>query len=225
MARTFLLIGAVLGVFVTLHLDLVAAEQRFFVSVPALGVTEQGGRLMGATHYVAIQLDRLAQPVGPEVQFNEGSRALGRFKGGALGQDWKAAAQVAVQAAAQAVGEDPRMWLVTLKNASDAYLTDGPSAGAILAVGCAAAFRKAPILPGVVVTGAITPDGYISPVGGIPEKIRAAAAAGLTTILIPQGQTITADWDIRPLAESLRITVIEVGTLREAYEKMTGRQF
>lgn len=213
------------GVIFSLQLDVVAAEQRFFASIPALGVTEQGGKLIGATHYVAIQLDRLTQPVGPEVQFNEGSRALGRFKGAAVSEDWKEAARVAVQAAAQAVGEDPRMWLVTMKNASDAYLTDGPSASAALAVAFAAAFRKAPILPGVVLTGAMNPDGHISSVGGIPEKIQGAASAGFSTILIPEGQTTTPQWDIRPLAESLRITVIEVHTLGEAFEKMTGRSF
>jgi hypothetical protein len=218
-------VGVAFGVFFSLRLDLVAAEHRFYASVPALGVAEQGGKLIGATHYVAIQLDRLAQPVGPEVQFNEGSRSLGRFKGGVLGQEWKDAARVAIQAAAQAVGEDPRMWLATLKNASDAHLTDGPSASAALAVAFVAAFRKVPILPGVVLTGAINPDGHISPVGGIPEKIQGAASAGLSTILIPQGQTTTPDWDIRPLAESLRLTVIEVHTLHEAFERMTGRPF
>jgi predicted S18 family serine protease len=200
-----------------------AAEQRFFASVPALGVTEKGGKLIGTTHYVAIQLDRLTQPVGPEVQFNEGSRSLGRLTGAAVSADWKDAARVAVQAAAQAMGEDPRMWLVTLKNSSNAYLTDGPSAGASLAVAFAAALRETPILPGVILTGAINPDGHISSVGGIPEKIQGAASAGFLTILIPPGQTTTPEWDIRPLAESLRITIIEVRTLREAFEKMTGR--
>src|SRR5438552_1806293 len=62
-------------------------------------------------------------------------------------------------------------------------------------------------------------------VGAIPEKLRGAAQSGLSLVLIPKGQLRTKDWDVRPLAESLRLTVLEVGTLREAYEKITGRRF
>lgn len=225
MSRTLLFVTLAFAAFFSLPLDVVAAEQRFFASIPALGVTELGGKLIGATHYVAIQLDRLPQPVGPQVQFNEGSRSLGRFKGAAVSEDWKDAARVAVQAAAQAVGEDPRVWRVTLKNASDAYLTDGPSAGAALAVAFLAAFRQVPILPGMVLTGSINLDGRISPVGGIPEKIQGAASSGFSTVLIPSGQTSTSEWDIRSLVENLHVNVIEVGTLGEAFEKMTGRAF
>jgi len=202
-----------------------AAEQRLFISIPALGVIEQGGKSVGAVHYMAIQFDRLAQLNGPDIQFNEGSRALGRFKGGALSPDWKGAARAALFAATQAVGEDARAWFVTIKNVSDSYITDGPSASAALAVAFAAALRGVPLLPGAAMTGAIDANGQISAVGEIPEKIQGAAAAGISTVLIPQGQARTLDWDVRALSESLRITVIEVRTLREAYEKMTGRAF
>ncbi|HLG43466.1 MAG TPA: S16 family serine protease [Nitrospirales bacterium] len=202
-----------------------AAEQRYFVSVPTLGVINQSGKVVGATHYLAVQIDRLSQPVGPEIQFNEGSRSLGRLKGGALSPDWKEAAQVAVRAAAQAVAEDPRTWQVTIKNVTDAYLTDGPSASAILAIAIVAALRGVAILPGIALTGAIDGDGNIKAVGGVPDKIQGAASSGFSTVLIPPGQTRTRDWDVRPLSESLRLTVIEVRTLREAYERMTGTAF
>jgi hypothetical protein len=201
------------------------AEQRLFISIPTLGVVEDGGKTVGSLHYLAIQLDRLSKPVGPEIQFNEGSRAFGRLKGGALSPDWKEAARTATFAATQAVGEDPRTWSVTIKNVSDAYLTDGPSASAALAVALMAALRGASILPNVAMTGATDANGQVSAVGGIPEKIQGAAAGGITTVLIPHGQARTRDWDVRPLSESLRVTVIEVRTLREAYEKMTGLPF
>ncbi len=200
-----------------------AAHQRTFVSIPVLGIIDQGGKMVGATHYLAIQIDKLAEPSGPQLQFNEGSRALGNFKGAALSPDWKDAARAAIDAAARATNEDPRTWLVTLKNVSTAYITDGPSASAAVAVAIAAAVRHTPTLSNMALTGAIANDGSISAVGGIPEKLQGAAAAGISTVLIPKGQSRTRDWDVRPLAESLRITVIEVGTIREAYEKMTGQ--
>ncbi len=202
-----------------------AAHQRTFISIPVLGVINQGGKMTGATHYLAIQVDRLPDSSGPKLQFNEGSRALGNFKGAALSPDWKDAARAAIDAAALAINDDPRTWLVTLKNVSTAYMTDGSSASAAVAVALVAAARHTPILSNVALTGAIETDGRISPVGEIPKKLQGAATGGISTVLIPKGQSRTRDWDVRPLAESLRITVIEVNTLREAYEKMTGQAF
>jgi hypothetical protein len=202
-----------------------AAHQRTFISIPVLGVIEQGGKTVGATHYLAIQVDRLPDPSGPQLQFNEGSRAFGGLKGSALSLNWKDAARVAVVAAARATNNDPRTWLVTMKNVSTAGMTDGGSAGAALAVAITAALRHTTPLPAVALTGVIDSDGRISAVGGIPEKLQGAAAAGISTVLIPKGQSRTRDWDVRPLSESLRLTVIEVGTLREAYERMTGQAF
>ena len=37
------------------------------------------------------------------------------------------------------------------------------------------------------------------------------------------GQIRTPDWDLRPLAEGLNVKVIEVPTIIEAYERMTGK--
>jgi len=62
-------------------------------------------------------------------------------------------------------------------------------------------------------------------VGALPEKIQAAAAGRFSTFLIPKGQTKTREWDLRPLAEDLRVTIVEVSTLREAYESMTGKSY
>ena len=202
-----------------------AVEQRVSFSIPALGVVDQGGKLVGATHYLVVQIDRLPDLSGPQVQFNEGSRAFGALKGAAVTPDWKDAARMAVDAAARAIGEDPRSWLVTVKNVSTTYMTDGPSASAVLAVGIVAALRGDTIPSNVAMTGRVEPDGRISAVGGIPEKLQGAAQSGLSLVLIPKGQLRTRDWDVRPLAESLRLTVLEVGTLREAYEKITGRRF
>jgi len=206
----------------SLGLDLATGEQRFLITVPVLSVSSQD---IGTTNYVAIQADRLSNPVGPEIQFNEGSRALAPFKGGALSEDWKTAAYIAVVAACEAAGEDPRTLSVTFKNVSGAYLTGGPSASAAIAIAIIAALRHDGILSGVVITGAVDPSGRILPVGALPEKIQAAAAGRFSTVLIPKGQTKTREWDLRPLAEDLRVTIVEVSTLREAYESMTGKSY
>ena len=206
----------------SLGLDLAPGEQRFLITVPLLSMSSQN---IGTTNNVAIQADRLSNPVGPEIQFNEGSRALGPFRGGTLSEDWKTAAYIAALAACEAAGEDPRTWSVTSKNVSGAYLSGGPSASAAIAVAMIAALRHDGILPGVVITEALDPSGRILHAGALPEKIQAAAAGRFSTVLIPQGQTKTREWDLRPLAEDLRVTIVEVSTLREAYESMTGQSY
>ena len=48
--------------------------------------------------------------------------------------------------------------------------------------------------------------------------------ANMHTLLVPKGQARTEEWDLPQLGRLRNITVIEVGSLREAYELMTGKQ-
>jgi hypothetical protein len=102
--------------------------------------------------------------------------------------------------------------------------SDGPSAGAVMTVGFLAVLRGEAIQRGIAMTGTIEPGGRVGPVGGIPDKIRAAAREGYRTVLIPQGQLADPRWNLGSLALELNMTVKEVGTIDEAYELMTGRR-
>lgn len=100
--------------------------------------------------------------------------------------------------------------------------TDGPSAGGVMTVGFAALFKGDQIRRGIAMTGTISKDGTIGPVGGIPDKIRAAAREGYRTILIPQGQRDDPRWNLTRLAWDLNVDIKEVSTVEEAYHLMTG---
>jgi len=50
----------------------------------------------------------------------------------------------------------------------------------------------------------------------------AAAREGYWTVLVPRGQVRTPKWDLDQLAQTLKITVIEVGDIAEAYQQFTG---
>ncbi len=102
--------------------------------------------------------------------------------------------------------------------------TDGPSAGAAMAVGFMAVLRGHQIVRGVALTGTLQPDGSIGPVGAIPDKVRAAVREGYRTILVPEGQLTDPQWNLPGLAMELRVTVKEVGTITTAYELMTGQR-
>lgn len=100
--------------------------------------------------------------------------------------------------------------------------TDGPSAGGVMTVGFAALLKGEQIRRGIALTGTISKDGTIGPVGGIPDKIRAAAREGYRTILIPQGQRDDPRWNLTRLAWDLNLEIKEVATVAEAYHLMTG---
>lgn len=102
--------------------------------------------------------------------------------------------------------------------------SDGPSAGAAMAVGFIALFKGDRIQRGIALTGTIEPGGQIGPVGSIPDKIRAAAREGFRTVLIPRGQMYDSRWNLNELGLQLNVTVKEVDTIDEAYQLMTGQR-
>ncbi|MFO1540200.1 MAG: S16 family serine protease [Chloroflexota bacterium] len=105
---------------------------------------------------------------------------------------------------------------------------DGPSAGAVLTIGALAAQLGVPLRPGVTMTGTISPDGSVGPVGGVPTKIESAAAAGFTTVLIPAANRMgyPADAqdpvDLVPWGAERGVTVIPVTDLATAWQVFTG---
>jgi uncharacterized protein len=194
------------------------AEPHRFATVPALAVGMFRGAEVGSVHYIVIQLDEDRLGRGPTVLFSEYAR------GSAVGDEWKEGVHLAIAAAAQAVREDAKSWMVTIKNRAYANYTNGASASSAIAVGLIAAWRGDVLRSDAVLTGLITADGRIQPVGSLPSKLEGAARANMQTILIPAGQARTEEWDLMELGRQYNMTVIEVGTLSEAYEFMAGQR-
>jgi hypothetical protein len=196
----------------------VTADNHRFATVPAVANITLGDRESGTLQYIVIQLDTEPQHRGPIIVFSE------RARGSAVSDDWKEGARVAVTAAADVVGEDPRNWMLTIKNAGNTIFSRGSSASSVLAVGVILAARGEKPRPGVALTGVLLPDGRIGEVGGLLGKLEGVAAANLHTFLIPRGQGRTTEWDLFELGRQRNITVIEVRSVREAYELMTAKR-
>lgn len=106
---------------------------------------------------------------------------------------------------------------------------DGPSAGAILTVGVLAALNRQSIDPRVTMTGTISPEGSIGPVGFVPYKLQAAVAEGFETVVLPASMTDIVDpdsgsiVDTKEYAQALGIDVVFVRSIDQAYQHFTGR--
>ena len=194
----------------------VRAESKRYMSVPALAASQVNGQQVGNVHYIVLQLDRDPQGQGPTILFSESSA------GSAVDEVWKDGARAAIIAAARIMGEDARNWTLTIKNRSRFSLSSGSSASSAMAVGIIAAWRGDELRSGVVLTGVITPEGRIEDVGDLPAKLQGAVAANMHAMLVPKGEAKTDEWDLYELGQQRNLTIVEVSTLQEAYEIMTG---
>ncbi|MBI4919177.1 hypothetical protein HY837_04550 [archaeon] len=98
----------------------------------------------------------------------------------------------------------------------------GPSAGAAATILTASLLKDLHLNESVVMTGTINSGGMIGSVGGLKEKIEAAAQQNFSKVLIPRGtreqEENNATIDIVEYGKKQGIEVIEVGTLSEALE-------
>lgn len=72
-------------------------------------------------------------------------------------------------------------------------VTDGTGLDAGLAVGMIATSARRPYPPKTVVIGSLNPDGSLGPVSHLIERMNAAAAAGMTRVIIPSVQRFDTD--------------------------------
>ena len=133
-------------------------------------------------------------PVGGDILFIEASRTAGSGRlilTGQLGDVMKESAQAAltlVKSRAQALQLDAALFEksdVHVHVPAGAIPKDGPSAGVAMFIALSSLFMDQAVRNDVAMTGEISLRGLVLPVGGIKEKVLAAAAAGLKCVMLP----------------------------------------
>ena len=130
---------------------------------------------------------------GGDVLFVEATSAKGDklVLTGQLGDVMKESAQIALsalrpRAAELGVDEDAFERAFHLHVPAGAIPKDGPSAGITMATALASLLSGRPVKHTVGMTGEVTLQGRVLPIGGLKQKVLAAHAAGLTDVILPE---------------------------------------
>jgi ATP-dependent Lon protease len=133
-------------------------------------------------------------PVGGDILFIEASRAPGKgglILTGQLGDVMRESAQAAltlVKTRAASLGIDAALFEkndIHVHVPAGATPKDGPSAGVAMFTALVSLLTDRTVRSDTAMTGEISLRGLVLPVGGIKEKVVAAATAGITRVMLP----------------------------------------
>jgi ATP-dependent Lon protease len=133
--------------------------------------------------------------VGGDVLFVEAASMSGKgglVLTGQLGDVMKESARIAltyVRSHAAQLGIDERAFdgrEFHVHVPAGAIPKDGPSAGITMVAALASLMTGRPVKSTVGMTGEVTLQGRVLPIGGLKQKVMAAQAAGLTEVILPE---------------------------------------
>ena len=159
---------------------------------------------LGAPHFVNETAERIKEygiatglgwtPVGGEILFIEATRMVGKghlLLTGSLGDVMKESAQTALsylRSQSKALGidlSDYSKYDLHIHVPAGATPKDGPSAGVTLVAALTSLLTRRQVRSDVAMTGEISLRGRVMRVGGIKEKVLAAARFGIKEVILP----------------------------------------
>jgi len=98
---------------------------------------------------------------------------------------------------------------------------EGDSASISIATAVISALEGVPVKQNVAMTGSLSVRGDVLPVGGVTQKVEAAALAGIRTVLIPKSNLgdVLIDDSLKD-----KVEIIPVSTIGEVFEYAMGGQ-
>lgn len=148
---------------------------------------------------------------------------------GQLGDVMKESAQIALTYVRSHLGEigiEPGVLdrSLHLHVPAGAVPKDGPSAGVTMVTALVSLALDRPVRSDVGMTGEVTLNGRVLPIGGVKQKLLAAQRAGLRTVFIPARNEpdlddvpadVLADLEVRPVADVAEILAYAIEPIRE----------
>ncbi|WP_051705982.1 endopeptidase La [Nocardioides aequoreus] len=209
---------------------------RLATGTETVAVTAAGLRdLLGRPRFTPESPERTAVPgvatglavtgTGGDVLFIEAT-AMAGDRGlhltGQLGEVMKESAQIALSylrshGAEHGVDADRLDRALHLHVPAGAVPKDGPSAGVTMVTALSSLATGRPVRSDVAMTGEVTLNGRVLPIGGVKQKLLAAQRAGMTTVFIPQRNEPDLDdvpaevleaLDVRPVADVAEILAL-----------------
>lgn len=169
-------------------------------------------------------------PVGGDILFIETIRMKGHGKvmvTGQLGEVMQESVEAAfsyVRSRAGDLGIEPEMFDATdvhIHFPEGAIPKDGPSAGVAVTVALISLFSDQPVYHTVAMTGEVSLQGKVLPIGGLKEKTLAAYRAGIKKVLFPIGNMKDLVEIPHEVAAGLEFVPIE--TIDDALEHSLAR--
>ena len=164
--------------------------------------------------------------VGGDVLFVEATKMKGKdglVLTGQLGDVMKESTRIAlsyVRGHADELGIDPDSFEDTefhVHVPAGAIPKDGPSAGVTMTTALASLLSGRPVKHTVGMTGEVTLQGRVLPIGGLKQKVLAAHAAGITEVILPERNR--GDLDDVPEDVREQMTFHPVMTIDEVLER------
>ena len=127
---------------------------------------------------------------------------------GQLGDVMKESAQIAVSLVKNMFPEKAKLFKendLHIHVPDGATPKDGPSAGITLTTALSSLINEVAVPPTVAMTGEVSLQGGVNPIGGLPEKLMAAQRAGVKKVFIPKDNVD----DLKDVAQEVR-DVLEI---------------
>lgn len=178
--------------------------------IPILSVTTDAPPA-GTVTYITATFEERSDHDGLSIRFHD---RPGRFSHMA-----QTSAERAIRQTAASLGLSTDSWSVELKVPYEGVTISGDSLSAMVGVTISAMALGKKVPTGYVLTGTVTPDGAIGPVGAVPLKVQAARSAKLRRVLVPHQQAIQAEDHQIPA----RLEISPVRSVPEALDALTDR--
>lgn len=176
--------------------------------IPILGVTT-GQDQIGTVSYVRVSFEKRQDQLGLMLHFHT---APGRFSRMA-----QTSIEQAIRRSAQSLGIPTDSWTVELSVPYAGMTIYGNSVSGMVSLSVVAMAQGKTVPTGYVLTGTVTPDGEIGPVGSVPLKVQAARAAKLRRVVVSKQTPATENTGNLPVS----IQVSPVQSVPEALDALT----